>query len=423
MRNGAAPHIRLSFWSACLSVCVATCLAASVSAADPAPATPRLAERLAAGQPVKVVCLGDSVTGVYYHTGGRRAYPEMLAVALQKAAPQARITLVNAGISGNTTVDGLNRLQKDVLDQHPDVVTVMFGLNDMVRVPLTDYQANLKTIIEKCRAVGAEVLLCTPNAVLDTAGRPITKLQEYCRAMHEVGAALKVPVCDCYAAHTALRERDALAWRLTLSDAIHPNMDGHKLTAVALTRTLTGRDVSLADVAPLQPALVRTRARVRAGEALRILAMPPYDRMLGEAFRTVSPNTKTEITLWPTADQTLAQLEEQAKTVRGKGYDLVVLAIPAAVTPHLESPPEAAISSYSWILNWSLSFGLQEWDVVGIAPGVTTIPETPADQAADAFARHMFGAQDLTLLTRPKADRTDATTLCSQWLKAQLDAP
>jgi len=35
----------------------------------------KTAEKLKANQPVKIVCLGDSVTGVYYHTGGRRAYP------------------------------------------------------------------------------------------------------------------------------------------------------------------------------------------------------------------------------------------------------------------------------------------------------------------------------------------------------------
>jgi hypothetical protein len=38
--------------------------------------------KLKAGEPVKIVCLGDSVTGIYYHTGGRRAYPEMLGLAL-----------------------------------------------------------------------------------------------------------------------------------------------------------------------------------------------------------------------------------------------------------------------------------------------------------------------------------------------------
>ena len=101
------------------------------------PAILKTADLLRASQePVRVVCLGDSVTGVYYHTGGRRAYPEMVQVALQRLYPNAQIEVFNAGIGGNTTGDALNRLDSDVLSRKPHLVTVMFGLNDMTRVPL-----------------------------------------------------------------------------------------------------------------------------------------------------------------------------------------------------------------------------------------------------------------------------------------------
>ena len=56
-----------------------------------------------------IVCLGDSVTGVYYHTGGHRAWPEMLELALRQIHPGAAIHVINAGISGHTTTDGLLR--------------------------------------------------------------------------------------------------------------------------------------------------------------------------------------------------------------------------------------------------------------------------------------------------------------------------
>jgi len=55
---------------------------------------------LEAGQePVRIVCFGDSVTGVYYHTGGRRAWTDMLGIALGKAYPKAKVEMFNAGIS------------------------------------------------------------------------------------------------------------------------------------------------------------------------------------------------------------------------------------------------------------------------------------------------------------------------------------
>src|SRR5262249_19507943 len=86
-------------------------------------------------QPRTIVSLGDSVTGVYYHTGGVRAYPEMLEVALKKVIPDAKVTVINAGISGTDTANALSRLDRDVLAKKPDLVTITYGLNDLTRIP------------------------------------------------------------------------------------------------------------------------------------------------------------------------------------------------------------------------------------------------------------------------------------------------
>src|SRR5262245_61679351 len=76
---------------------------------------PKTRAALESGQPVKIVCFGDSVTGVYYHTGGRRAYTDMLGIALKKACPKADVTMINAGISGHATTNALERIERDVL--------------------------------------------------------------------------------------------------------------------------------------------------------------------------------------------------------------------------------------------------------------------------------------------------------------------
>ena len=386
---------------------------------------PGIRKKLAAKQPVKIVCLGDSVTGIYYHTGGRRAYPEMLAVALKQLNPQTEITVINAGISGNSTVDALKRLQKDVLNHKPDLVTVMFGLNDMTRVPKLDFQTNLKQIIERCRGGGAEVILCTPNGVIDTSGRPIAKLLEYCDAMKAIGGKHTVPVCDCYAAYEIVRRDDPIAWRLLLSDEIHPNMDGHKINAVEICRTITGKSASLQGAGPPQPALSKTQARLKAGEPIRVLAMTPIDQLIAPAFKSIAPNSKVEVTPWPTADQTLLQLEQAAAKIRTTQppYDLVVIAVPLALTPSRQAPSEAGIRSYSWILNWSLSFGLQQWDVIGVTPSVLKAPITIDEKTPDAFARQMIFAQDLNLIAREENDTATPQQLVERWLKKALMNP
>jgi lysophospholipase L1-like esterase len=399
-----------------------TCQAVETESRQPASTVLNIAHKLESGQPVKIVCLGDSVTGVYYHTGGLRAYPEMLGLAVKRAYTSADVTIVNAGISGHTTADALKRLKTDVLDHHPDLVTVMFALNDMVRVPVADFQANLKDIAGQCRAIGAEVMFCTPNAVIASDGRPPEKLVEYCQAMHDAARQIDVPLCDCHAAHVALRNRDPLAWRLMMSDPFHPNMDGHKLNAETLARVITGRDVSLADVPPPQPAIAQTLSRLRSGETIRVLAMSPYDTIVKDALLAVAPEAKVEVFAWPTDGQSLAQLEEAAKTVRGRPLDLVLVAVPLAVTPGEQPPPEGAITSYAWILNWALSFGHQEWDVVGIAPGVSRADLSASEQSADVFARRMIAAQDLSCLVRPDGDPSSAQSLVEAWLREQLAA-
>lgn len=103
----------------------------------------------------------------------------MPEIALKSTHPGAAIKVINAGISGNTTVDGRKRLDNDVLQHHPALVTISFGLNDlvndivndMVRVPPDQFRSNLEQLIDRCQAQQSRVVLCTPNAVIDTSDR------------------------------------------------------------------------------------------------------------------------------------------------------------------------------------------------------------------------------------------------------------
>ncbi len=409
--------LRRIFW--CVSFLFGVAWVAATSTAAE-PAFPKLCARIESGEPTTVVCLGDSVTGVYYHTGGVRAYPEMLELALKHTFPTGKLRVVNAGISGNTTIDGLGRLQKDVLDHKPQLVTVMFGLNDMVRVPVADYRANLATIITRCREAGAEVLLCTPNGVVNTAGRPVPKLVEFCDAMKQVGREQQAPVCDVYSAYERIYAVDPLAWRLLFSDQIHPNMDGHRRNALEIAGTISGRDASLDAITPSRPAITKTLARLKAGEPVRVVAMAPYDALIGKALLAVDPQAKVDVRPWSVAGKTLAEIEESAKEIRkNPAIDLVLVAVPLAVTPDA-APTEPQIWSFSWILNHSLAFGKQEWDVVVVAPSITGSKLTANSATREEFTRQMARAQDLTLIARedPEVDAT-AEAILVRWLKSQ----
>ena len=376
------------------------------------PQLPKTAAALQSGQPVTIVCFGDSVTGVYYHTGGRRAYTDMLGIALKKAYPKAKLTMLNAGISGHATTNALERIERDVLKHKPTLVTVMFGLNDMVRVPLDQYRANLGKIIDQCRGAGAEVLLCTPNNVITTSGRPTEKLVTYCDAIRAVGKERGIPVCDAYAALEALRSEDALAWRLLLSDEIHPNMDGHKRMAEILGKSISGQVVSLADVPPPMPVLVKTTRLVKESKPVRVLAMQPLNASIAAALKDATGGTQFEVIPWQVEGKALPEIETDAQArVRMLKPDLVVIAVPRSATADSQ---EQFIRSYAWIMNWSLSFGTAEWDCVVVHPSVAD-PDKSGDN--DDLVRQLVGAQDLTLIDRGKGDQRPGAEILAEELR------
>ncbi len=379
----------------------------------------RIRQRMTGSKrPIRVVCFGDSVTGVYYHTGSLRAYTAMLELALERALPGTHVDAINAGISGHTTANGLERIDKDVLAHKPDIVTVMFGLNDMTRVSLADYRKNLVTIVARCRAIGAEVVLATPNNVIETANRPSTKLVKYCDVVRAVSRELKVPLCDSYRGFDAVRHHDRADWRLLMSDQIHPNMDGHRLIATQLARTITGRGVDLNSEHPIEPAISRTLSLLKAGKPIRVLAMPPYDQSIVTVLKTLKPAARVEVTRWEIEGRSLRQIEQDAaKRVRTMKPDLVLIAVPrtARAASH-----EEFLHSYSWIMNYSLSFSYQQWDCVVIHPTVAIAKVDVANARHDALVRRLVRAQDLHLVDRPRGSRTGPTEIFQEWLGRQL---
>ncbi len=392
------------------------CLLSFNTLAHAEAAFPKLAAKVEAKQPVTVVCFGDSVTGVYYHTGGRRAYTAMVEIGLQQAYPETDITAINAGISGHTTVNALARIDNDVLAKKPDLVTVMFGLNDMTRVPLEDYRANLKTIIAKCREIGAEVLLCTPNSVTTTEGRPTEKLEEYVAVVREVAEAEATPLADCYADFVTLWQRDRFEWAMEMSDEIHPNMAGHKHIAEVIVEAVTGMPPNLSDVPALQPVLTHTAARIAAKEPLNIIAMPPYDTIISKLLAEVAPESPVTMVPWIVEGQTVAEIEIASKGIRDKKYDLVFIAVPASAT---SENPEAFLHEFGWILSYSLSFGLQEWDVVAVPPSLA-VPLEGEGKTRDEWQKRLIRAQDFPFIDGDGGDIAAAETTLRAWLTKQV---
>jgi lysophospholipase L1-like esterase len=403
-------------------------------AAEPPAAAPplklRTVQLLESGQPVRIVCFGDSVTGVYYHTGGRRAWCDLVGLALQRLYPGAHVEMINAGVSGNNTVHALQRMEADVLRHDPQLVLVMFGLNDVVGVSPEGFRANLRQIVQRARQHGVEVILMTPNAVSPgDAARPPAKVDAYAQITRAVGRELEVRVADTNLVFLAMQMADNATWIRLMSDAIHPNMRGHKLLAAEAVKTLTGQRAPLDDLPRLQPGLPRLRSRLEAREPVRIVAMKPYDALIGPALSKLYPDARIEVTPWDAAGKTVAEIELQARSVGWLNYrahpdlatpDLYIVAVPAEAAATSDAQ---FVHDYTWIINWSLSFGPPGWNCLVILPSVAQPDQGKSQPAAEQRALDVIQGQDVPYLQRKAGDRAGAAELLDKELAQLLAAP
>jgi acyl-CoA thioesterase I len=155
--HSCSSHLRLSLVAA-FAVSILGCkptpapeAAATPSAAvSPEPASPAKDDR-----PV-IVAFGDSLTAGYGTDAGD-SYPDFLEHDLN--AKGFHYHVINAGVSGNTTKDGVERLG-DVLALKPAVVVVAFGGNDGLRgLPIDSTRKNLDQIVSTLPRAGIKVVL------------------------------------------------------------------------------------------------------------------------------------------------------------------------------------------------------------------------------------------------------------------------
>jgi acyl-CoA thioesterase I len=200
---------------------------------------PKTRQKLQAGEKVRIVAFGDSITA-----GGDASEPALIfwerwAAALRVKYPRATIETTNGATGGDSTVQGLQRLQEKVLQQRPDLVLIGFGMNDHNRngVPLDQFAANLRTLIDRIRAdTGAEIILFSafpPNPKWHFGSH---NMEAYADVTERVAREEHCAFADVYHYWMSLAARkkpeDLLANNIN-----HPNDFGHWIYFEALLAT------------------------------------------------------------------------------------------------------------------------------------------------------------------------------------------
>jgi acyl-CoA thioesterase-1 len=110
----------------------------------------------AQSEPVKLAILGDSLAAGY-GLAPAQAFPARLQAALKEKG--RNVTVINHGVSGDTTAGGVERLDW-MLGDKPDIVLVELGGNDALRaLDPAATERNLDTIVTKLKEAGVTVWL------------------------------------------------------------------------------------------------------------------------------------------------------------------------------------------------------------------------------------------------------------------------
>lgn len=199
----------------------------------------------AAAEPVRVVCLGDSVTAAV--RAGVQPHETFCALLQQQLSTADRpVEVINAGVGGNTTEHALQRFQADVLNRKPRVVVIMFGLNDSwidagksaSRLTEHEYRANLDAMLELLSGHEIQAVLMTPNPALAPTYGPERNatLRGYVDVVRSLARHHDLPLVDVYQHFAELAQEREINSLFT--DDMHPNPAGQKQLAELLEPVL-----------------------------------------------------------------------------------------------------------------------------------------------------------------------------------------
>lgn len=202
---------------------------------------PRVARRIAAGEPVTIVAFGSSTTVGYGTSSPAYTYPNRLADQLRRKFPTADITIVNRGMGGQDTPEMMKRFKAAVLDTNPDLVIWQLGTNTVVKgsaADIADTTALLEDGIAQLQARGIDIVLIDPQYVPAVASKP-ENASKMVKLIGEVAKLKNVSLFPRFEVMKQWHEDEKLPFdKFVIGDGLHMNDWGYACFAQLLGDTI-----------------------------------------------------------------------------------------------------------------------------------------------------------------------------------------
>lgn len=175
----------------------------------------------------KIVAFGDSLTAGFGLTE-KESYPYLLQEKLK--ADGYDYEVVNAGISGDTTLGGLERIDWSLEQENVQILVLALGGNDLLRgLSPKQMKNNLEKIIQKAQAKKVQVLLC---GMLAPPSMGAQYQRDFVAAFPDLASQYKVAFMPF------ILEGIALDKKYNQPDGIHPNAAGEVIMTDNIYKSL-----------------------------------------------------------------------------------------------------------------------------------------------------------------------------------------
>ncbi|OQW55638.1 MAG: GDSL family lipase [Proteobacteria bacterium SG_bin9] len=200
---------------------------------------PRIAKKLAAGEPVTIVAFGSSSTAGYGASSSAFSYPNRLADQLRRKYPDADISILNQGVGGEDGPQMIARLQKSVIDNNPDLVIWQLGTNTVVKGGNIEETAGIiEDGVKRLKETGADVVLVDPQYAPATMAKE-ADANKMVALIKKAGHAAKVGVFPRFKVMQEWHKDRALPMdQFVISDGLHMNDWGYACFAQLLGDTI-----------------------------------------------------------------------------------------------------------------------------------------------------------------------------------------
>ncbi len=153
---------------------------------------------------LRIVCFGDSITFGYCADYGKD-YVSLFKAQVQKDFPNKNIIIRNRGVNGESSRNGLNRIDNELECYNPNLVIMLFGSNDAAyseyyHVGIEEFSCNYDKIIEKTLATGSGMVLITTTPVIEEEPPFVENsvLEKYNDVIKEKAEKYSLPLIDMY---------------------------------------------------------------------------------------------------------------------------------------------------------------------------------------------------------------------------------